>query len=55
VPLARERGIGLLAWSPLGAGFLADGFDPTALDPHDFRRTHPFAALDLTGLRATPP
>jgi aryl-alcohol dehydrogenase-like predicted oxidoreductase len=52
LPLASERGIGFLAWSPLAAGFLADGFDVEALDPDDFRRTHPFAQLDLTGLRA---
>jgi aryl-alcohol dehydrogenase-like predicted oxidoreductase len=53
LPLAAERGIGVLAWSPLAAGFLADGFDPATLDPDDFRRTHPFAGLDLTGLRST--
>jgi aryl-alcohol dehydrogenase-like predicted oxidoreductase len=53
LPLAVEGGIGVLTWSPLGAGFLADGFDPATLDPHDFRRTHPFAELDLTELRTT--
>jgi len=53
LPLARDRGIGVLTWSPLAAGFLADGFDPETLDLHDFRRTHPFAELDLTQLRAT--
>jgi aryl-alcohol dehydrogenase-like predicted oxidoreductase len=53
LPLAVRHGIGLLAWSPLAAGFLADGFDPDTLDPDDFRRTHPFARLDLTELRAT--
>jgi aryl-alcohol dehydrogenase-like predicted oxidoreductase len=52
LPLARERGIGLLTWSPLAAGFLADGFDPGSLDPEDFRRTHPFAQLELTALRS---
>jgi aryl-alcohol dehydrogenase-like predicted oxidoreductase len=52
LPLAVRRGIGLLTWSPLAAGFLADGFDPETLDPDDFRRTHPFARLDLNGLRA---
>jgi aryl-alcohol dehydrogenase-like predicted oxidoreductase len=51
LPLARQRGIGLLAWSPLASGFLADTFDLDALDPDDFRRTHPFAALDLAPLR----
>ena len=29
----RERGIGVLAWSPLAAGFLADGFDLGRLVP----------------------
>jgi aryl-alcohol dehydrogenase-like predicted oxidoreductase len=53
LPLAVDRGIGFLAWSPLAAGFLADGFDIDGLDPDDFRRTHPFARLDLTDLRTT--
>lgn len=53
LPLAVQHGIGLLTWSPLAAGFLADGFDLDTLDPDDFRRTHPFAALDLTELRST--
>jgi aryl-alcohol dehydrogenase-like predicted oxidoreductase len=52
LPLAVQRGIGVLAWSPLGAGFLAEGFDLAGLDPDDFRRTHPFAALDLDRLLA---
>ena len=52
LPLARERGLGVLAWSPLAAGFLADGFDLDALVADDFRRTHPFADLDLDPLRA---
>jgi aryl-alcohol dehydrogenase-like predicted oxidoreductase len=51
LPLARERGIGVLAWSPLASGFLADTFDLAALVQDDFRHTHPFAALDLTALR----
>jgi aryl-alcohol dehydrogenase-like predicted oxidoreductase len=36
--VARELGIGLLCWAPLASGFLADGFDPDALEPDDFRR-----------------
>jgi aryl-alcohol dehydrogenase-like predicted oxidoreductase len=52
LPLARERGLGLLAWSPLASGFLADDFDLARLVPDDFRHTHPFAQLDLTRLRA---
>jgi len=51
LPLARERGVGVLAWSPLASGFLADTFDLGALVPDDFRHTHPFAALDLGPLR----
>jgi aryl-alcohol dehydrogenase-like predicted oxidoreductase len=53
LPLAAKHGLGVLAWSPLGAGFLAEGFDPEALEPDDFRRTHPFAELELGPLRAT--
>ncbi len=52
LPLAAERGIGVLAWSPLAAGFLAGAFESERLDPKDFRRTHPFAELDLSRLRA---
>jgi aryl-alcohol dehydrogenase-like predicted oxidoreductase len=53
LPLAIERGLGVLTWSPLAAGFLAADFDLEQLDPEDFRRTHPFASLDLAPLRAT--
>ena len=52
LPLARERGIGVLAWSPLASGFLAAPFDLGALVADDFRHSHPFAALDLDPLRA---
>ena len=52
LPLARERGLGLLAWSPLASGFLAEGFDLADLVPDDFRHSHPFAQLDLAPLRA---
>jgi aryl-alcohol dehydrogenase-like predicted oxidoreductase len=51
LPLAERLGIGVLAWSPLASGFLADDFDLDALDPEDFRRRHPFAQLDLRSLR----
>ena len=53
LPLARMRDIGVLTWSPLAAGFLGDGFDLERLDPDDFRRSHPFAQLDLAALRET--
>jgi aryl-alcohol dehydrogenase-like predicted oxidoreductase len=42
LPLARELGIGLVAYSPLGRGFLAGRFSSTAeLAPDDFRRNSP--------------
>jgi aryl-alcohol dehydrogenase-like predicted oxidoreductase len=52
LPFAQHRGLGVLTWSPLGSGFLTDGFDLDALHADDFRRRHPFAQLDLTPLRA---
>jgi aryl-alcohol dehydrogenase-like predicted oxidoreductase len=52
LPLAERRGLGVLAWSPLAAGFLADSFDLDGLAPDDFRRTHAFAELELAPLRA---
>jgi aryl-alcohol dehydrogenase-like predicted oxidoreductase len=53
LPLAERHDIGVLAWSPLASGFLADDFDLEALEPDDFRHRHPFAQLDLRPLRAT--
>jgi aryl-alcohol dehydrogenase-like predicted oxidoreductase len=53
LPLAVERGIGVLTWAPLASGFASDDFDLDALDPDDFRRSHPYASLDLTALRMT--
>jgi len=52
LPLARQHRLGVLAWSPLAAGFLAGSFDVDTLVADDFRRTHPFAALELGPLRA---
>ena len=52
LPLAERHGLGVLTWSPLGGGFLADDFDLDALDADDFRRRHPFAQLELAPLRA---
>src|SRR5207249_8975387 len=51
LPFAQRRGLGVLTWSPLASGFLTDGFDLDALHEDDFRRRHPFAQLDLAGLR----
>jgi aryl-alcohol dehydrogenase-like predicted oxidoreductase len=51
LPLAVEQGIGLLAWSPLASGFLAEDFELEDLVADDFRHAHPFAQLDLAPLR----
>jgi aryl-alcohol dehydrogenase-like predicted oxidoreductase len=53
LPLAAEHGIGVLTWAPLASGFLTDDFELDSLDKDDFRRRHPFAALDLDALRNT--
>jgi aryl-alcohol dehydrogenase-like predicted oxidoreductase len=47
LPLALERGLGAIVWAPLASGFLTDGFSLDDLAEDDFRRTHPFAELDL--------
>jgi aryl-alcohol dehydrogenase-like predicted oxidoreductase len=42
LPLVRELGIGFVAYSPLGRGFLTGMLrSPEQLDPDDFRRTSP--------------
>ena len=42
LPTCRELGIGFVAYSPLGRGFLSGRFSsPEELDPDDFRRTSP--------------
>jgi len=51
LPFALERGLGVIVWAPLASGFLTDAFDLDALEPDDFRRTHPFAQRDLTEIR----
>jgi aryl-alcohol dehydrogenase-like predicted oxidoreductase len=43
LPFSQEHTIGVLCWSPLASGFLANGFDLDNLDPHDFRRARPYA------------
>ena len=40
---SQQHEIGVLCWSPLASGFLADGFDLDNLDPNDFRRGRPYA------------
>jgi aryl-alcohol dehydrogenase-like predicted oxidoreductase len=42
LPTLRDLGIGLVAYSPIGRGFLAGRFtDPSELDEGDFRRSNP--------------
>jgi aryl-alcohol dehydrogenase-like predicted oxidoreductase len=42
LPTCRELGIGFVAYSPLGRGFLSGRFaNPEELDQNDFRRTQP--------------
>jgi aryl-alcohol dehydrogenase-like predicted oxidoreductase len=42
LPTLRELGVGLVAYSPLGRGFLSGRFtSPEDLDPDDWRRTQP--------------
>jgi aryl-alcohol dehydrogenase-like predicted oxidoreductase len=43
MPFSQQHAIGVLCWSPLASGFLADGFDLENLDPDDFRRERPYA------------
>ena len=43
LPFSKQYSIGVLCWSPLASGFLADGFDLENLDPDDFRRKRPYA------------
>ena len=46
LPTLRELGIALVAWSPLGAGFLTGGV--STLGPDDFRHNNPrFAGQNL--------
>ena len=41
LPVARELGIGLVPYSPLGRGFLTGAVNVDALAENDFRRTNP--------------
>ena len=53
LPTLRELGIGLVAYSPLGRGFLSGRFSsPDELDEQDFRRSQPrFSAENLEANR----
>jgi aryl-alcohol dehydrogenase-like predicted oxidoreductase len=53
LPTCRELGIGFVAYSPLGRGFLSGRFtNPQELDEGDFRRTNPrFADENLEANR----
>jgi aryl-alcohol dehydrogenase-like predicted oxidoreductase len=49
VPAARRLGIGVVAYSPLGRGFLTGAVATADLDADDFRRRDPrFAGAELT-------
>jgi len=52
--VARELGIGLLAWAPLASGFLTDDFDLGALEEDDWRRRSRLAERgdEIAGHRA---
>jgi aryl-alcohol dehydrogenase-like predicted oxidoreductase len=52
LPVAEEHGLGVIVWAPLASGFLTDGFSVDDLAADDFRRTHPFAELDLAETHA---
>lgn len=52
LPLALERGLGVIVWAPLASGFLTDGFSLEHLSEGDFRRRHRFAELGLEPLRS---
>jgi len=41
VPVARELGIGIVPYSPLGRGFLTGQLDPSTLTATDFRAANP--------------
>ena len=49
LPTCRELGVGFVAYSPLGRGFLTGSFrSPADLDPTDVRHHHPrFAAENM--------
>ena len=53
LPACRRLGIGFVAYSPLGRGFLTSQIDETTLEAGDFRRLHPrFSGENLNRNRA---
>ncbi len=49
LPACRRLGVGFVAYSPLGRGFLTSQIDQSTLEPGDFRRLHPrFSGENLT-------
>jgi aryl-alcohol dehydrogenase-like predicted oxidoreductase len=46
IPAMRELGVGLVAYSPLGRGFLTGTYDPAQADADDFRARNPRFAGD---------
>jgi aryl-alcohol dehydrogenase-like predicted oxidoreductase len=46
LPAARELGVGLVPYSPLGRGFLTGSLDVDNLASNDFRRTNPRFSAD---------
>jgi aryl-alcohol dehydrogenase-like predicted oxidoreductase len=50
VPAARSLGVGIVAYSPLGRGFLTGSVTGASIGPGDLRRQDPrFAGTDATG------
>jgi aryl-alcohol dehydrogenase-like predicted oxidoreductase len=52
LPAARELGIGLVPYSPLGRGFLTGAVNVDALAENDFRRTNPRFSKESVRLNA---
>ena len=55
VPLCRELGIGMLAYSPMGRGLLTGSFKPDELPEDDFRKTIPGTYYSKENVEAVSP
>lgn len=56
IPTCEELGIGFVAWSPLGTGYLTGAITPsTALDPKDIRALFKFPRFTPDAIRANLP